>query len=178
MDPGRLGPLWVKLKKHLHDPLQLRFAVVGTLLILWSTCVYQPISAQIDMLSAARAKTESHLALAREIEALRSQAAKFHDRLPPNNSDTNEWVEYMLGGIRKYPLKLLKLEPLPKLKHGPIDLVVLRIEIQGTFADLDAFLGWIEANPRLFRVDLVELHRSQGISKGLALKLTVLGVMG
>jgi hypothetical protein len=177
MDPGRLGPLWATLKKRLHDPLQLRFAIVGTLLVAWYAAVYQPISAEIDAVSAARAKTEAHLALAREIEALRSQAAKFHDRLPPKG-DSNEWVEYMLGGIRQYPIKLLKLEPQPRLKHGPFDLVVLKIEIQGSFADLDAFLGWIEANPRLFRVDLVDLHKGQGSVKGLALRLTVLGVMG
>lgn len=177
MDVNWRSPLWAKLKKRIRDPLQLRIVVGGSLLVAWYVGVFRPISSEIDAVSAARARSEAHLAPAREIEALRSQAALFRDRLPPK-TDPNEWVEYMLAGIRKYPLKLLKLEPQKMMKHGPFDLVVLRIEIQGTFSDLDALLGWIEANPRLFRVDLVELQPSQGNLGGLVLRMTVLGVMG
>jgi Tfp pilus assembly protein PilO len=177
MDAVRLGPLWAKVKARLRDPLQLRFGLCGAMLVAWHAGVYRPMSSWIDAAEAARSRSAAHLAPAREIEALRTQAAKFRDRLP-RETDKNEWVEYMLVGIRKYPLKLLKLEPQPSKKHGPFDLMILRIEIQGTFAELDAFLGWIESNPRLFRVDLVDLHSSQGEPGRLVLQMTVLGVMG
>ncbi|MDG3007710.1 type 4a pilus biogenesis protein PilO [Paludisphaera mucosa] len=177
MDAGRVGPLWAKLKKRLHDPLQLRFALGGAMLIVWYAGVYRPMSAWIDEAVAARARSEAHLAPARAIEALRSQAAKFRDRLP-EKADRNEWIEYMLAGIRKYPLKLQKLDPQALEKHGPFNLMVLKIELQGTFAELNGFLGWIESNPRLFRVDQVDLHSIQGDAGGLDLQMTVLGVMG
>ncbi len=178
MDAGRIGPMWTKLKGRLHDPLQLRIALVVAMLVTWYVAVYSPIRERIDASAKEQAKSEAHLAVVREIEALKAQAAKFRDRLPPK-SDANEWVEYVLGGIREIEaLKLLKLEPQGVRKHGPFDVLTLRIEIQGTFADLDAFLVWIEANPRLFRVDAVNLKPPIGFSGGLILQVTLLGVMG
>ena len=178
MDSGRLGSLVVNVKKRLRDPLQLRLALVFSSLMVWYVGVYSPISGRMDATLSELSKSEKQLGVLREIEALRSQAAKFRDRIP-TKTDPNEWVEYMLGGIRKYPpLKLLKLESQGMKKHGPFNVMILRIEIQGEFADLDGLLGWIETNARLFRIDSVTLKPTMGNIGGLVLQLTVLGVMG
>ena len=116
--------------------------------------------------------------MASEIEALCARGAdKFRDRLP-QGTDPNEWVEYTLAGIRSFPLKLLKLEPQGVKKFGPFQIMVLRIEIQGSFADLERLLGWLEFNPRLLRIDVVNIQKSGGVEGGLTLRLTVLGVIG
>jgi hypothetical protein len=178
MDAGRLGTLGANLKNRLRDPLQLRVALVVSSLTLWYVAAYMPISGRMDATLTDLTKSEKHLGLVRDIEALRAQAAKFRDRIP-SKTDPNEWVEYMLGGIRGYPpLKLLKLESQGMKKHGPFDVMILRIEIQGEFADLDGLLGWIETNTRLFRIDSVTLKPAMGNVGGLVLQLTVLGVMG
>jgi hypothetical protein len=177
MDAGRLGPLLKDLRTRLKDPLQLRFFVGGGMALAWYVAVYLPASAGIEEATKARSAATAHAAVAREIQALRADAAKFRDRLP-TGTDPNEWVEYVLAGVRERPVRLLKLEPKGLKKHGPFSVVILQIELSGKFADLDAALAWIEDNPRLFRVDSASIDRGRGTDRDLILRLTVLGVMG
>ena len=177
MDAGRLGPILKDLRRRLKDPLQLRFFVGGGLALAWYAGVYLSASAGIDEANKARADASAHAAVAREIQALRAEAAKFRDRLP-SGTDQNEWVEYVLTGLRDRPVRLLKLEPKGLRKHGPFNVVILQIELAGKFADLDAALSWIEDNPRLLRIDNAAIDRGRGNDRDLLLRLTVLGVMG
>lgn len=177
MDAGRLGPLLKELRTRLKDPLQLRFFVGIGMALAWYAGVYLPASAGTDEATKARADASAHAAVAREIQALRAEAAKFRDRLPAG-TDPNEWVEYLLAGLRDRPVRLLKIEPKGVRKHGPFPVVILQIELGGRFADLDAALSWIEDNPRLLRVDSASFDRGRGTDRDLLLRLTVLGVMG
>jgi hypothetical protein len=84
----------------------------------------------------------------------------------------------VLSGVRNFPLKLVQLDADSSRDVGPYKAVVLRIEFEGAFPDMDAFLRWLESNERLFRIDTVKIapHRS---GNGLMfMQLTVLGVMG
>jgi hypothetical protein len=177
MDAGRLGPLLKNLRKRLKDPLQLRFILGGTLALVWYAGVHMPASDGIAEANKSRSAAASHAAVAKEIQGLRAEAAKFRDRLP-KGTDPNEWVEYVLAGFRDRPVRLLKLEPKGVRKHGPFPVVILQIELAGKFADLDAALAWIENNPRLFRIDSASIDKGRGMEHGLILRLTVLGVMG
>jgi Type II secretion system (T2SS), protein M subtype b len=177
MDTGRLTPILKSLKRRLRDPLQLRLFLGCGMLGSWCLVVYSPLSDGIEEAKRERTLAVAHLTMARDIEALRVQDAKYKPRLP-TGTDPNEWVEYLLGGVRKSPIRLLKLEPQSLRKHGPYDVVVVRIEAQGSFADLTALLAWIETNPRLLRVDSLILQPTRGVGRDLVLNLTVLGVMG
>jgi hypothetical protein len=177
MDAGRLGPLLKDLRARLKDPLQLRFFVGGGLALAWYAGVYLPASAGIEEAAREKSAATAHAAAAREIQALRAEIARFKDRLP-RGTDPNEWVEYVLAGLRERPVRLLKLEPKGVRKHGPFSVVILQIELAGKFADLDAALAWIEDNPRLFRVDSASIDKGRGVDRDLILRLTVLGVMG
>ncbi len=177
MDAGRLGPLLKDLRARLKDPLQLRFFLGGAMALAWYAGVYMPASAGIEQATATRSAAAAHAAVAKEIQGLRAEAAKFRDRLP-KGTDPNEWVEYVLAGLRDRPVRLLKLEPKGVRKHGPFPVVILQIELAGKFADLDAALAWIEDNPRLFRVDSAAIDKGRGSDRDLILRLTVLGVMG
>jgi Tfp pilus assembly protein PilO len=139
--------------------------------------IYLPLSNETVEAAAQLELAQKRLALARDIERLRTQHNSFKKRLP-QKTDANEWVKYMLDGIRTYPLKLVALDPRPTQEIGPYKAVVLRIELEGDFQDLHAFLCWLEGNDRLFRIEGIALapHRQ---SKGvLSMQLTVLGVMG
>ena len=90
--------------------------------------------------------------LAEKIEQLQTQCKQIDNWLP-KQTDSKEWMQYMLDGIRKLPLKLVKLDFLAPRTVGPYQAMVMRIEVEGSYYDLDRLLRWIETNPRLLRVD-------------------------
>jgi hypothetical protein len=177
MNSGRLPTILDRLDQNLREPVRLRIIIGVVMIGAWYALIYTPINDRIELTARDRARTEAHLDSARAIDALRIEVAKFQGYLPPR-SDTNEWVEYVLGGVRKLPIKVLKLEPQAVRKHGPFEVVVLKMELQGAFADIDALLAWIEVNPRLLRIDAIVLEPGRAEGEGLTLRLTVLGVLG
>ena len=176
MKAGRSALILDKLDRILRDPLKLRVLVGATMMGAWYGLFYTPISGLIQATAGDRALTESHLEAAKAIGELRTEVDKFRSYLPAR-SDMNEWVEYVLAGVRKFPLKVLKLEPQANRKHGPFNLAVLKLELQGQFEHLDAMLAWIEVNPRLLRIDAIDLTPGRGEADDLILNLTVLGVI-
>jgi Tfp pilus assembly protein PilO len=176
MDAGRLTKYWTNLRRRLKDPLQLRFILAAGVAAPWYFLIYSWLSGGIEEVEKARVKSEAHLALAREIVSLRTEVARFRPRLPAR-TDPNEWVEYLLSGVRLYPIKMVKLQPQPMRKQGPFDLMVVDIDLQGRYPDLEALLVWIESNSRLFRVESIWIAPTQDRSS-MSLKMTILGVMG
>ena len=136
-----------------------------------------PLSGEIEETSRKLASEKKRLDLARDIEHLRAQHKTIKHRLP-EKSDTNEWVQYVLGGVRRFPLKLVTLDSDPLRHVGPYKAVVLRIELEGQFPDMNGFLGWLETNERLFRADSVRIQPHRSGNGTLVMQLTVLGVMG
>src|ERR1700733_14032079 len=118
MNVGRFKPLLINLGERLKDPLQLRIAIGAVLLAGWYFGVYGPLDVEISTAAKERTSIAAHMVLARDIEAIRSEVNKLAPRLP-TGTDANEWVEYFLGSIREYPVRLLKLEPVGRKKPGP-----------------------------------------------------------
>jgi hypothetical protein len=166
-----------QLVDRLHNPVQLRVLIAGTVLLAGYAGIYVPLSGQIDATSRQLAAETKRLDLARAIEHLRSQHKKFKNRVP-EKSDANEWVQYVLGGIRRFPLKLVGLDTDPIRDVGPYKAIVLRIELEGAFPGMNGLLAWFETNERLFRVDLVRIQPHRSGNGTLVMQLTVLGVMG
>lgn len=162
--------------KSLHNPTRLRTLVTVVVLLVAYGAVYSPLSGQIDDASRTLIEQKKRLELARDIERLRKQHEAFRNRLP-TKSDTNEWVEYVLTGVRRFPLKLVALDSDPIRDIGPYKAVVLRAELEGAFPDVDGFLRWIESNERLFRIDMVRIQPHRSAAGTLILQLTILGVM-
>ena len=69
-------------------------------------------------------------------------------------------MQYLLGGIRRFPLRLTALDCDPPRDVGPYKAVVLRVDLEGAFFDMDALLRWLESNPRLFRIDSLRISPS------------------
>jgi hypothetical protein len=177
MDAGRLAPLLDDLDRRMRDPIQLRLSLGVAMVAAWYLAIYAPLSERIEATTRDRGRTDAHLATAKAIVALRAEAEKYRGHLPPP-ADANEWVEYLVGGVRRFPVKVSKLEPLPMRKHGPFDVLALKLELLGTFAALDGLLAWIEANPRLLRIDAITFEPEQGDGRNLVLRLTVIGIVG
>ena len=166
-----------KLLKRLHNPLQLRVFVTTLILLAGYLGVYVPLSHDIDATARGLETEKKRLQLACEIEHLRAQYDRFQHRLP-HKADPNEWVQYVLGGIRGFPLKLARLDADPPRTVGPYRAVALRIELEGAFRDHSAFLRWLETNDRLFRVEAVNLMPHRSGNGTVVMQLTVLGMMG
>ncbi len=169
--------LKAKLFEWLHDPLHLRAAVTGTVVLVAYLGIYTPLSGQIEQTGAEVRHARKLLELAVEVESLRSQYQSFRGRLP-KQSDPNEWVQYVLGGLRRFPLKLAALDCDPPRGMGPYKAVVMRMELEGGFFAMDAFLRWLESNERLFRLDSLKIAPSRSGNEIQVMQITLLGVMG
>ncbi len=187
----RRAGLKAQLLERLHDPLQLRIILIGAVLLMGYGGVYVPLSAQIDAATKTLNHERTMAELALSLEQLQAQCNRFAKRLP-QHADSKEWMQYVHEGIRGFPLKLSRLDCLPTKNIGPYQAVVLQIELEGTFFDLDRFLRWLESNPRLLRTDDIDIALAappaRGAAKGkeaerarrdnMVMKLTVSGLAG
>jgi Tfp pilus assembly protein PilO len=178
--PGqeRRGDTKSQLIELLHDPMKLRFIVAAAVLGIGYAVVYMPLDTSTTAATRKLAEAEKKLSLADEVEQLRRQYRQVEKRLP-KHVDTDEWVQYVLGGIRRSPLKLDSFSPGVTKPLGPYQMVFLSIKLSGTLTDLDQFLAWLESNERLFRLEGVNLTPKAGSdAEEFNMDIGVLGVMG
>ncbi len=171
----RTGGLKSNLLEQLHDPVRLRFCVIAAVLALGYFAVYSPMYGNIVEMTKKIERDKKLIGLAIDREKLQKQYDEFKDRIP-KQTDGKEWVQYVLDGIRRFPLKLVKLDcPEPK-RVSPYRAIVLKIELEGNFFDLDKFLRWIESNGRLLRVDEISIAPSRSTPNAIVLRLSVMGL--
>ena len=138
----RRASLKASLLERLHDPLQLRICVMAVVLLAGYGAVYQPLSDKIDETTRKINRDKNLLDLAGSIEQLQGQYRSFEDRLP-QQVDTKEWVQYVLEGIRRLPLKMLKLDCRPPRKSAPIRPSCCRSSWRGRSSTSTSFCaGW------------------------------------
>ncbi|MFI5461651.1 MAG: type 4a pilus biogenesis protein PilO [Isosphaerales bacterium] len=176
-NPLKKGWTLNRVLDRLHDPLSLRAVLTLVVLVTWYVGFEMPLSTTIETTTRQIAQERKRLEWAREIEALRDQVGKFQDRLP-QKTDSNEWIQYMLSGVRAFPLKLVLLDAEMPKELGPYKVMVLRLGLEGNYHDLNEFLRWLEANPRLLRIDSIRIEPQRGGSGVLGARLIVLGVTG
>lgn len=171
----RRSDLKAKVLEQLHDPIRLRITVLGSILLVGYFAVYNPLNGQITDLTKRLNRDEKQLALAIRLEKLEKEYGEFKDRIP-QNTDSKEWVQYLLDGIRKYPLRLLRFDSRDPKRVGPYQAIIFKIELEGAFLDMDNFIRWIETNERLLRIDEISMAPSRSGKNQTVLRLTVLGL--
>lgn len=172
----RRASLRTQLFDRMHDPLQLRIVVIGVVLLVGYIGIYSPLNDRITQTTRKLEQEHKLLSLAESWEKLHTQYATFSKRLHP--ADAKEWVQYMHEGIRQFPIKMSKLDSQSTRAVGPYRAMVIQVEVQGAFFDLEQFLAWIESNPRLFRADDINIApaKSKVPTQDLTMKLTLLGM--
>jgi hypothetical protein len=175
MKPTRKKAALQGLLEPLYSSGRLRAASTGLMLLVGYAGIYMPLSARIDETARRLNNERKRQDLCCQVECLRAQVDKFAARLP-GKTDTNEWVQYLLGGIRKFPLHMLALDSGVTQRVGPYEGVVFQVEVEGAFRDLDLFLHWLETNQRLFRVDSVKIVPARGGENRVMMQLAVLGL--
>jgi len=164
------------LLRRLRDPLKLRVVLTSCMLAIGYVGIYEPMNGLIDRASRDLKKEETRRDLADEIANLRPQLDAFKERLP-ESKEVNDWVQYVLDGIRQFPLRVGTLAPKSTQRLGPYEAVVLYIELDGGYRDLAALLAWLEANRRITRVDAVKITPGRTEEDKYNMQLTVLGMM-
>jgi Tfp pilus assembly protein PilO len=165
-----------KLVERLYDPLQFRIFVAAVMLAIGYAGVYMPLDDRIAETTKDLKKAKEYQKLTEEVEDLQSQAVRACARLP-KDTDTNEWVQYVLTGVRKLPVKMVSLDSAPAKKVGPFEAVVLQVELHGKYHGLESFLDWVETNERLFRIDSISVSAAKR-GNLLEMKLMLLGLRG
>ncbi|MBN1591533.1 MAG: type 4a pilus biogenesis protein PilO [Pirellulales bacterium] len=165
-----------KFAERLHDPLQFRILVTVVILAIGYFAVYSPLDDRITNTMRDLAKAKEYQRLTQDVSDLRAEVARVRNRLP-KNTDTNEWVQYILDGIRGLPVKMVSLDSADPKKVGPFEAVALQLELNGEYHGLESFLSWVETNERLFRIESISVtsKRSDGV---LEMKLSLLGLQG
>jgi Tfp pilus assembly protein PilO len=161
----------------LQNPLHLRAVLTCALLLVWYAAFYRPRAAEIDRTSARVERERKRVRLAREVESLRGQVRKFKDRLP-EKTDSNEWFQYFLSMVRNHPIKLIMLDTDAPKEIGEYKAMVIRIDVEGNYRDVNQFMKRIEADRRLLRIDVIKVDPNKDGEGNVTAKLVVLGVMG
>ncbi|MEN6458366.1 MAG: hypothetical protein ABFC63_05500 [Thermoguttaceae bacterium] len=178
-EPGdrRNSKLKARLLEALHNPTQLRVCVIGAILLIGYYAVFVPLDGRIAQTTRKLAQQRTILDQAANLEQLQKQYSVLDPRVP-QRANSEEWVQYLLNGIRGMPVKMNALECREPKQFGPLKVFSFHIELEGTFFDLDKFLRWIESNRRLFRVDEVTITPMMGAVGGGIMRLTLLGLSG
>jgi hypothetical protein len=162
----------------LQNPIQFRVVSTLALLGIWYGAFAMPLIAEIDDVTKRITRESSRIVLATEVERLRDQVSRFNSRLP-KDTDPNEWIHYMLEGVRQFPrLEVKQIDPDGFKDVGPLKGVVMKLEVEGNFTDLDAFLRWVEGNPRLFRVSYLKMEPPRSVQARMTAQMIIIGLMG
>jgi Tfp pilus assembly protein PilO len=172
----RGGRLKERLLAKLHEPLPLKICVMAAVLAAGYFAVYEPMKKQIDAAAAALEKDKKLIELATKHEQLSKEYQLFEKRIPAH-TDTKEWMQYILDGIRRLPLKLGKFDCGEMKKADPFQVVSFQIELEGSFFDLRKFLLWVEEDQRLLRVDEIAIMPARE-PPSLIMRVTLLGLGG
>jgi len=173
IDKAKLMQYKALIEKHMSDPVKLRLTTIGGLLILSIVLIYMPLSKKIDANRRRLSAEKERNGCIMDCEKLQKQAAIFRS-LIIEKSDTNEWVHYLLDGMREFRIKLRSIESRQQRKVGPYMAVTFSMEIEGKYPELKNYVERLEASPRLVRIDTMNLEKR---SDNLVMNLTVLGVV-
>ncbi len=175
-----------QIMERLQEPLQLKVIVLGTTVLLGYMVIYTPLAASITNTERQLDKEYKLAGLAKNLEQLHSQCRRFAKRIP-SQADSKEWMQYMHEGVRGFPVTLTKLDCLAPKQIGPYQVVVMKLDLTGTYYELNKFLRWLETNPRLLRVDEITFRVLEDRNKAkkkdeskdeMIMNIVVLGLAG
>jgi Tfp pilus assembly protein PilO len=159
--------------EQLHDPIKLRIVVVAVVLLAGYIGVYSPLSEKIhDKTKRIKRDTEL-LELAERVEGLQKQYSVVADRIPLQ-TDSKDWLQFMIEEMRGFSLRMSTLNCPDPVQIGPYKVFTIKMDLEGSFVELDRFLRWVETNKRILRIDEITLG---GYNEGRSnMKVTLLGI--
>jgi Tfp pilus assembly protein PilO len=161
--------------QQLRHPLKLRVILCLSIISVWYCSFFMPVADQAQMTHAKIAKERKRIAAAREIESLKKALAP-HRGLIPAGADFSELMRHVIDHLRSSPLKLIDLKPEAPKDLGPYETIGIQLALEGQFADLDAFLSWVESDERHLRIDSLKIDPNQQSPGRLKAQITLLSL--
>jgi hypothetical protein len=157
----------------LRHPLKLRLVLFAAVMGGWYALFFGPLSARMAVTTSAVDAERKRVATAREVAKKKKALAPYRGRVLAT-ADVNTLIRQVIERLRPSPLKLVDLKPEKSRDLGPYETVGLRLTLEGRFADIDQFLGWVESNPMLLRNDSIKLDPAHQEPGRLTAQLVVL----
>lgn len=148
-----IGPL---LLHQLSHPIKLRVALGLGMILGWQVSFFGPLSEDVVATTARIGREQRRIATAQEVEQLK-KAQTPHQEAVGSADGVNELIQFIMARIRSSPVRLVDLIPGKAKDLGPFQAISLNLKLNGTYKDIDDLLGWIESNPRLLRVDTIQM---------------------
>jgi hypothetical protein len=174
IDKAKLLQYKAQVVKFLGHPAKMRIALLTVMLAVAIGGIYMPLSDKIVLQRRLIATEKKRLDCIRDVESLRRETQLYSPRIDAN-SDTNEWVRYLLDGCRHSRVRLRDMQSKEPQGIGPYTAVSLVMEVQGQYVHLKAFLEWLEQSNRLLRIETVRLEKLPDV---VTMKVHVLGLVG
>jgi hypothetical protein len=165
-----------KWADRLRNPGRLRMAITGLLLCLGYAGIYLPGAAHLETVRQRIQIEETRQELFNDVTFLEAQLAMYAERI--STDDPNQWVQYVIDGIRQFPVKLVNLDSGDMKRLSPYRVVTMRVNTVGKMEDLDAMLHWLETDKRLFRIDSVKIEPSKESPELRSMQISLLGLKG
>jgi Tfp pilus assembly protein PilO len=159
----------------LRHPLKLRFIICLAAIAGWYFFFFMPLAEETGTTTARIVRERKRIATAREIEKLKEDLAPYQGLIPVG-ANLSDLMRQVIDHLRSSPLKLIDLKPGTAKDLGPYETIGLQLALDGEFADLDAFLGWIEKDARHLRVDSIKVDPGQREPGRLKAQVTLLSL--
>lgn len=163
--------------EQLRDPFRFRIFVAMIALAIAYFGVFQQLSGRITLAKRQLKKESEREALANEVDLLRAQKEFFGSRLK-QDTDANEWIQYVLAGVRNLPVELINLDSEDERKVGSYACVAMRLSVSGEMKHLSELLRWLETNERIFRIDVLTIEPARNTETHRLMNITLLGLKG
>ncbi len=173
MDKAKWAASKAKITRLLGDPGKMRLAVVLAVTAVTVGAIYYPLSGRIEEQRVAVEAEKDRLDAIQSVETLRREVQGFRSRID-KQSDSNEWVQYLLAGSRQAGVQLRGMETREPHAVGPYLAVALNLEVQGTYPQLQSFVEWLDQSDKLLRVDGLRLEKTPGM---IVMKVNLLGLV-
>lgn len=171
--PARPG-LDQAILKQLAHPLKLRLALCAALLTAWYGLFFSPMSERVAATTTRVAAERQRIATAREVERLKKSLAPYRDLA--GSGDVHDLIRHVMQPIRSSALRLVDLKPEKPKDLGPFESIGLRLNIEGTYADVDQFLAWTEAQKRAIRIGAIRLTPDTREAGRLSAQITLVAL--
>jgi Tfp pilus assembly protein PilO len=145
----------LRILRHLRHPLKLRIALCTAMVIVWYALFFSPLSERVAATTSRVVLERKRVGTAREIERLKKSLVPYRD--VAGSGDVHELMRHVIRHLRSTPLRFSDLHPEKAKDLGHYAAIGVRLSLEGKFDDMDRFLGWIEAEKRLLRIDSIKL---------------------
>lgn len=142
--------------RQLAHPLKLRLLLTTTAIVVWQALFFGPVGEQVAATTSQADRERKRATTAREIERLKRSLSP-HAKLVSPTDDVHDLMRRVIARIRSSSLRLVDLRPERPAEVGPFALIGLQFHLEGTFAEIDDLLAWVETEKLAMGVDALRL---------------------